>query len=108
MKSTDMKLVSKEKFEIGINKAGAWYWKPVWEGANSNFHTVDNGYKFKYVNVESYFVLTLIQLFFLKWRLYIKIKPKKISGDVPCRYVKIEETHLSLMDIPHRKWSDKD
>lgn len=101
-----MKIVSKEKFEIGLHKAGSWYWKPQWCGFNDNLHTLENGTDFKFVNVRSYFVMTTIQLFFLKFIFYIQIKPKLISGENPMRYVKFEDTHLNLLDIPQGKWSD--
>ena len=103
-----MKLVDKEKFEIGIRKSGKWYWKPEWCGANDNFFRVENGRKFKYINCWSYFVMTTIQLFFLKWIFYIQIKPKLISGERPMRYVKFKDTHLDLMDIAHGSWADSD
>lgn len=102
-----MKIVNKERFEIGVHKSGQWYWRPEWSGFNDNFHTMENGLGFKFMNVRSYFVMTTIQMFFLKFIFYIKIKPELISGKgPPQRYVRIEETHLDLMDTPHGKWSD--
>lgn len=101
-----MRLVDKEKFEIGVRKTQKWYWKPKWSGANSNFVRVQNGRDFKYINTWSYFILTTIQLFFLGWVVYINIKPKLIGGELPIRYVKFENTHLNLMDIPQGSWYD--
>jgi hypothetical protein len=102
-----MRIVNKEKFEIGIHKSGRWYWRPTWCGSNDNFHTIENGKNYKFVNTRSYFVMTTIQLFWLRFIFYIQIKPKLISGEgTPQRYVPIEETHLELLDLPHGKWSD--
>lgn len=102
-----MKLVSKNRFEIGIHKAGAWYWRPTWSGGCDNFHSMENGVGFMFVNTRSYFVQTTIQLFFLKFIFYIKIKPELLSGELPCRYVRIEDTHLDLLSLPHGSWADK-
>lgn len=102
-----MKLINKERFEIGIHKSGRWYWKPTWSGGSDNFHSMENGLGFKFVNTRSYLVMTTICLFFLKLIIYIKIKPELLSGELPCRYVKIEDTHLGLLNLPHGKWSDE-
>lgn len=102
-----MKIVNKEKFEIGIHKSGRWYWSPTWCGHSTNFHSMENGWQFKFVNTRSYFVITTIQLFFLKFIFYLKIKPELISGEFPSRYVMLEDTHLNLLDLPHGKWTDK-
>jgi hypothetical protein len=101
-----MKIVNKERFEIGIHKSGKWYWKPTWSGGSDNFHSMENGKNFKFVNTRSYFVMTTISLFWLRFIFYIKIKPELISGEHPRRYVPIEETHLDLLNLPHGKWSD--
>lgn len=102
-----MKIVNKINFEIGIIKIGTFYWKPSWSGAKSSFHSLENGKGFKFVNTRSYYVTTTIQLFVFWWVIYLKIKPELLSGKLPIRYVKFEDTHLNLMDIPHGKWSDK-
>lgn len=110
-KNMKWKIVSHEKFEIGINWINwrSCYWKPKWDLHNDNFHKIENGREFKFINSWSYFVPTTIKLFFLKFIFYIKIKPKLISGDprYPQRYVEFEQTHLHLMDIPHGSWADK-
>lgn len=101
-----MKIVNKPKFEIGIHKSGKWYWKPEWCLHNANFHKVENGVEFKFINTWSYFVPTVIQLFIFKLIFYIEIKPELISGnpEFPQRYVKLEDTHLALMDTPVGSW----
>lgn len=102
-----MKIVDKKMFEIGIHKSGKWYWKPEWSGGCDNFHSVENGLGFKFINTRSYFVMTTIQLFWLRFIFYIRIKPECISGEgPPQRYVPIEDTHLGLVNTPHGKWSD--
>lgn len=84
------------------------YWKPEWSGYKENFHKMENGKGFKFVNTWSYMIPTTIQVFFLKWIFYIKIKPKLISGDpkYPQKYVKFEQTHLSAMGLPEGNWND--
>jgi len=104
-----MKLVNKKRFEIGIHRSGKLYWRPEWSGATDNFFRVENGKHFQYINTWSYLVPTTIQLFWFRWIFYIQIKPERISGEQPMKYVKFEETHLALMDdVKDGKWSDKD
>lgn len=102
-----MKLISKQRFEIGIHfKTGKFYWKPEWSGSVSNFHKLENGKDFKFVNTWAYFIPTVIQLFIFNMIIYIEIKPELISGKHPSKYVAFEETHLALMDIPDGSWAD--
>lgn len=102
-----MILIKKEHWEIGITRGSHRYWKPTTCGVRDNFFMVENGYKFKYLNTWSCYVHTLIQVFWLKFIFYVKIKPEIISGKEPMRYVKFEDTHLELMDIPKGSWKDK-
>jgi hypothetical protein len=102
-----MRIVNKPRFEIGIKKAGTIYWRPTWCGSADNFHKMENGREFKFVNTWSYFVLTTIQLFWLKWIFYIQIKPEIISGEYPMKYVPFEDTHLAIMNIKDGKWTDQ-
>lgn len=102
-----MILVKKKNFEIGIKECGSFYWKPEWCGVNDNFFKVQNGRGFQFINCWSYYVLTRIELFFLKWIFYIKIEPELLSGETPMRYVEFKKTHLELMDVPHGSWNDK-
>jgi hypothetical protein len=100
------KIIDKERFEIGIHKSGKVYWKPEWCVHIHCFHKVENGRGFKYINTWTYYIPTTIQLFWLKFIFYIKLKPKLISGDKPIKYVEFDKTHLSLMDLPEGSWSD--
>lgn len=104
-----MILINKPKFEIGICKSGSMYWRPQWSGFNDNFHRLENGKDFKYMNTWSYFVMTTVQLFWLRFIFYIQIKPERISSEHPQKYVRFEDTHLTLMDdVKLGKWSDPD
>ena len=102
-----MKILNRINFEIGINKIGAFYKKPITEATKSNFHTIDNGKDFKFINAKSYYVITSIRLYIFWWVIYLKIKPELLSGKVPIRYVEFKDTHLDLMNIPHGNWDDK-
>lgn len=101
-----MILLKKETYEIGITRCGVRYWKPTTCGHLGNFHTIENGKDFKFVNTQSFYIPTLIQLYWLKWILYVKITPKLLSGKEPIRYVKFEDTHLELLDLPKGNWND--
>lgn len=103
-----MILIKKETWEIGITRCSVRYWKPTTCGSQENFFSLENGRDFKFVNVRSYYINTLIQLYWLKWILYIKIKPKLLSGAEPLRYVKFEDTHFELMGIPKGNWNDSE
>lgn len=102
----NIKIINKETWEIGITRCSVRYWKPTTCGTLSNFHAIENGKDFKFVNTKSYYVNTLIQIYWLKWILYIKLKPKLLSGNTPIIYVKYENTHLDLMDLPQGNWND--
>ena len=102
-----MILIKKEKFEIGTKSTSVWSLKPEWNTINCNYFRVQNGKDFKFINTWSYFIPTEIRLYFLIWIFYIKIKPKRISSETPSRYVRFEDTHLELLNIPHGKWSDE-
>lgn len=106
-----MKIVNRETIEIGISYRSGKpiYWKPEWCGTQENFHKLDNGKDFKFLNQWSYFVPIITQLFWLKFIFYIKIKPKLISGDpkYPSRLVRIEDTHLSVCELPHGSWDGR-
>ena len=102
-----MKLIKNKNFELGIN----WYkyklhWKPTYVGHLDSFHKHNNGKGFKFTNTWSYYVPTMIQCFWLKFIIYIKIKPKLISGKKPIKYVRFDKTHLSMMDLPEGNWDD--
>ncbi len=102
-----MILIKKENWEIGITRGSVRYWKPTTCGVMDNFHKLENGRDFKFVNTWSYYVQTLIQIFWLKYIFYVKITPKLLSGKTPQRYVKFEDTHLDLLDLPHGSWKDE-
>lgn len=103
-----MKLISRKQFELGVHwkNRGKFYWRPEWSGSLSNYHRVENGKDFRFVNTWSYFIPTTIQLFIFNLIIYINIKPELISGEKPIKYVPFEETHLSLMNIPDGSWAD--
>jgi hypothetical protein len=101
-----MILKKKETWEIGITTSAITYWKPTTCGQLDNFFKVKNGKDFKFLNTWSYYVPTFIQIFWLRWIFYIKITPKLISGEEPVRYVKFEDTHLEIMDVPKGNWDD--
>lgn len=93
-------------FEIGINKSGKWYWKPQWGGTRENFHKMENGKGFKFMNTWSYYVPTSIELFWLKFIFYVKMKPRRVSGEKRIKYVDFKKTHLGVMDLPEGNWNE--
>jgi hypothetical protein len=101
-----MKFIKNEYFEIGLKKSKQWTWKPSPENTLHNYHKLVNGKGFKFVNTRSYFVPILIRIFWLNILFYMELKPKMISGYKPIRYVKYEDTHLELMDLPQGNWDD--
>ena len=102
-----MVIVNKKHVEIGILKSGQFNWKAEWCNHLDNLHRVENGKDFKFLNTWSCYVPTTIQLFWLKFIFYIKIKPEVISGKTPIKLVKFEDTHLQLMNLPEGNWNDK-
>lgn len=106
MEKLNWTIIERETWKIGITRSGHRYWKPTTCGQLDNFHSLENGKDFKFVNTRSYYIPTVIQIFWLKWILYIKITPKLLSGKEPQRYVKFEETHLDLLDLPKGNWND--
>ena len=101
-----MILINRENVEVGVKWTGQFRWKPEWCGQLDNFHRVENGKDFRYVNTWSYYVPTLVQVYWLRFSIYVKIKPKLIGPEKPRRYVPFEDTHLELMDIPEGNWND--
>lgn len=101
-----MILIKRENWEIGIVRTSHRYWKLETCGVMDNFHKIENGTDFKFINARSYYMNTCIEIFWLKFKFYVLIKPKLISGNIPQRYVKFEDTHLDLLDIPHGNWND--
>jgi len=97
-----------ENFKLKINnvKGEPFHWKPVWCGAKHNYHRVENGKDFKFINTWSYYIPIMNRVFWLWWCLSFTIKPKLISGKIPQRYVPLKDTHLELMDLPHGSWQD--
>lgn len=98
-KSISIKIVKKPKCE-------KFRWKSHWESMNYNYFKVKNGKDFKYINTWSYYMPEVNRCFWLWWIVVIKIKPKLISGETPNRYVRFEDTHLELMDLPKGNWDD--
>lgn len=104
-----MILFKHQYFEITVNRSGKgekWHWKPIVEMMLSNFHKIENGKGFKYVNTWSYFTPRKIRVFWLGLLISLRLKPKLISGETPKKYVEFEKTHLDLLDLPEGNWSD--
>lgn len=97
-----------ENFELGINriKGSPFYWRIKYSGAKDHFFKVENGTDFKWLNTWAYYVPTLVQCFWGWWSIYLKIFPQNIGGKQPQRYVKIENTHLGPLKLPHGSWKD--
>lgn len=97
-----------EKFKLRIYNVNGepFHWKPVYDSINHNYHRLQNGKDFKFVNTWSYYMPITNRFFWLWWCLDFTIKPKLISGKTPNRYVEFRKTHLELMDLPHGSWKD--
>lgn len=104
-----MRLFKHEYFEINAIRSGKgekWHWKPKIEMILLNFHKVENGKGFKYVNTWSYFLPGTIRVFWFGLLISLKLKSKLISGETPKKYVEFEKTHLELMGLPEGNWCD--
>lgn len=101
--------IERKSFSFTLKKLhkDEWSFKPSHYCALDNYHRIINGKGFKYINTWSYYIPTTINLCWLIFKLQIKIKPKLLSGKIPIRYVKYENTHLELMDLPQGNWDDK-
>lgn len=101
-----MKLLSKATFDITIGRAGHFYPKLTYCGVRENWHKHENGRDFQFINLWSYYIKTEYHIYWLWFRMCIILKPELLSGEVPQRYVRIEDTHLDLLNLPHGSWKD--
>jgi len=104
-----MNLVNNENISIRISKkpkGSKFRRKPYWEAFKSCYWSVENGKDFKYVNCKSHYMPKVNRCFWMWWIIVVEIKPKLISGETPNKYVRFEDTHLQLMDLPEGSWKD--
>lgn len=87
-----MNIIKNKYFVIGIKKSGKgekWHWKPTPVNTLHNYHKLKNDKSFKHVNTWSYYIPVLIQIFWFNKIIFIKLKPKLLSGNDPIKYKKL-------------------
>ena len=94
------------KLVICNPKGEPFHWKPVYSGSLHNYHRLENGKEFMFVNTWSYYIPVVISVYWLWWKLYIKIFPKLLSGKTPIKYVEFNKTHLPLLNLEEGSWRD--
>lgn len=103
-------MIIKENSNIKISihrvKGEPFHLRPICDCIKYNYHRIENGKDFKFINAWSYYIPIGNRFFWLWWCLTIKIKPTLLSGKAPIRYVDFKKTHLELLDLPHGSWRD--